>query len=353
MGAFDDRWRAHVILAEHGPLEEELDRRDISYEVIVLDARTRDLARDDLARNGRLRAIGDTARYVVRLRRVLRWRRPSIVHTNSLKAHLYGVAASFGAPWRAVMHVRDRWSPPYIDAATARDLRLIARFGPAAVLANSKDTASTCGVPAVVLPSPVEPGLFALAPPSSSAVLRLAVVGRLAPWKGQDLAIAALEVLVSTRDATLVLVGDALFGEQDYAEALREQVRGAHLDDRVVFAGHVHEVGSVLEDVDVIILSSRSPEPFGNVVVEAMAAGRCVVVPNRGGVTEFVTENGPQGSGFFYDMGDVQSLVSVLERVGSDTALRVTVGANARQVARSFGAASLARTLEDFYDDLV
>jgi glycosyltransferase involved in cell wall biosynthesis len=354
MYALDQRhWRAHVILAEHGPLESELEERGISYEVLALSARTNDLSRDELTKPGRARAVFDTFAYAVALRRRVRHRQPDVVHSNSMKAHVYGTIASFGARWALVMHVRDRWSPPYLSDRLARALRLLARFGPDAVLANSSATAKATGVDATVLASPVESHFFAVESPEFPSTIRLGVLGRLAPWKGQDLVITALGQLPSDVPWHLSVAGDALFGEEDYAEGLREQVRDAGLEDRVSFLGHVENVAGFLEGIDVSILTSRSPEPFGNVVVEAMAAGRTVVVPNQGGVTEFVTEGGPGSNGFFYEMDDADSLARVLRRVMVDPDVRWFVGSNARRSAAQFRVERVAQTLEAFYDDLV
>ena len=353
VSALDDRWRPHVILAEPGPLEQELEARDISFEVVPLAPRTRKLTRDGLKINGRMRTLWDTGLYVARLRARIRTRGPDVVHSNSLKAHVYGAAALFGTRRPLVMHVRDRWAPPYVSDALARRLRSMARWGSDVVLANSGVTAAATGVPTRVLASPVEPAFFAVPPPQPSLVVRVAVIGRLAPWKGQDLALEAVARLAPVVPLHLTVVGDALFGEDEYAEHLRAWVRDRGLEHLVTFVGHLTDIPTFLRDIDVTLLTSRSPEPFGNVVVEAMAAGRVVIVPDRGGVTEFVREDGPRGSGFFYSMDNVDSLVEVLRRVATDEDLRRRVGVNARLGAVPFRAESLAGVLEQLYDDLV
>jgi glycosyltransferase involved in cell wall biosynthesis len=182
--------------------------------------------------------------------------------------------------------------------------------------------------------------------------LRLAVIGRLAPWKGQDLAIEAVAGLPKEIDWQLDIAGDALFGEDEYRDGLPALAERLGVADRVRFLGHVDDVAGLLGDVDVMVLSSRSPEPFGNVVAEAMAAGRVVVVPDRGGVTEYVTEGHASGSGYFYSMGDAASLRDKLVEVASDPRRRVQVGENARLVAASFRVQRLAPVMEQIYDVL-
>jgi glycosyltransferase involved in cell wall biosynthesis len=346
------RWRAHVVLAEHGPLESELATRGISYEVLELASSTRGLSREDVEGAPSGRAVAATLGYSWRLRRLLRRRRPDVVHTNSMKAHVYGVVASAFSRWALVMHVRDRWAPPYLSERTARRLRLLARFGPDALVANSQSTADALPVGAHVVASPLEPRFFAVDAPTYSPTLRLAIIGRLAPWKGQDLAIEAVAALPGEIDWHLDIAGEALFGEDDFARDLRALAGRLGVADRVRFLGHVEDVAQLLGGVDVAILSSRSPEPFGNVVAEAMAAGRVVVVPDRGGVTEFVTEGWSTGSGFFYAMGDATSLRDKLVEVAADPRRRVSVGENARLAAAAFRVQRLAPVMEQIYDVL-
>jgi len=56
---------------------------------------------------------------------------------------------------------------------------------------------------------------------------------RLSPWKGQHVLLEALAHCPS--DVTAILVGDALFGEQDYVKHLHEQVAVLGLEERVRF----------------------------------------------------------------------------------------------------------------------
>ena len=354
VSGFDpSRWHPHVVLAEHGDLEAELERRGISFEVLELPSRTRDLSRDHLSSSGAVGSIVDTIRYAVRVRRTLRQRHVDVVHTNSMKAHVYGSIASFGARWALVMHVRDQWAPPYVSSNVAWALRLMARYGPDAVVANSGDTAISVRVPSHVVPSPLESAFFDVGPINYSPTLRVAVIGRLAPWKGQDLAVRALAALPTSIPWRLSIAGDALFGEHQYRSELEELITSLGVADRVSLLGQVDDVPALLGDVDVCLLTSRSPEPFGNVVTEAMAAGRVVIVPNAGGVTEYVVEEGEFGSGFFFEPDSADSLRAAIVRVAESPELRTKVGENAREVAARFRVDRVAPVVEDLYDKLV
>ena len=352
ISALDDRhWRAHVVLGEDGPLTQELDRRGLSYEVVPMDPATQALSRDELGHH-RGRAVGTTLTYAWRIRRLTRRRQPTIVHTNSMKAHVYGVVASVGAPWRVVLHARDIWAPPYVGDRTARFLRRWATWGPDDVIANSRMTGRSTSVNAAVIPSPVEDVFFDLASPTPTSVVRFGIIGRLAPWKGQDLAIEAASFLRDEPGWSLRVVGGALFGEDDYADELPRQAERLQLTDRVSFAGVVDDVTSELESLDAVILASRSPEPFGNVIAEAMAAGRVVIVPNEGGVTEFVGTDDMQPNGVLFAANDAASLAAAMRFVLHDESRRARMGDAARATAEQFRSREVASVLERLYDDL-
>jgi glycosyltransferase involved in cell wall biosynthesis len=105
------------------------------------------------------------------------------------------------------------------------------------------------------------------------------VFSRLAPWKGQHV---VLQALANIPDLQCIIVGDALFGEQDYARELRELTDNLRLGERVRFLGHRRDVPRLMQAVDVIIHPSVSPEPFGRTLVEAMRAGVPVIATDTG-----------------------------------------------------------------------
>jgi glycosyltransferase involved in cell wall biosynthesis len=115
----------------------------------------------------------------------------------------------------------------------------------------------------------------------------VAVFGRLAPWKGQHIAIKAMRNLPNTH---LLLVGDALFGESDYRRQLEALTVSLDLSDRVHFLGFRDDVGPLMQAADVVVHCSIAPEPFGRVIVEAMLSRRPVVASRAGGAVEIIDD---------------------------------------------------------------
>jgi glycosyltransferase involved in cell wall biosynthesis len=129
----------------------------------------------------------------------------------------------------------------------------------------------------------------------------LGVVAQLSPWKGQDTAIEALELLRSAGvDAHLLLIGSAKFvaratrfDNEAYVARLRRTIADAGLEDRVSWLGERDDVPELIRALDVLLLPSWE-EPFGRALIEAMALGVPIVSTNVGGPVEIV-EQGREG----------------------------------------------------------
>ena len=139
----------HVILAQDGPLLPLLERTGASVEVLSMDERVRDL-RKDRVRPARLPFVAgaQSAIYVFRLARRLRRQRPDLIHTNTLKAALYGGSAARLARIPCIWHIRDRIADDYLPSAAVRIVRTAARLLPTAIITNSRATLESLVGPA-------------------------------------------------------------------------------------------------------------------------------------------------------------------------------------------------------------
>jgi glycosyltransferase involved in cell wall biosynthesis len=122
----------------------------------------------------------------------------------------------------------------------------------------------------------------------------LAQVAQITPWKGQDTAIAALQRIREHHDAHLLIVGDVAFSSRRYDNvgfrmSLDELVERLGLESAVHFLGRRDDVAELIAEIDMLLLPSWD-EPFGLVVLEAMAVGTPVLVSERGGVREYVRD---------------------------------------------------------------
>ncbi|WP_253182137.1 glycosyltransferase family 4 protein [Cellulosimicrobium cellulans] len=231
--------------------------------------------------------------FLWRVTRHVRRLRPDVVHTTSLKADLLGVVPAFVARRPLVWHVHDRVADDYLPGVLVRLVRALARVAPAAVVANSRATAATLPVRASVAypgfaPAQAEGVPDWPAPDGDPVVL---MVGRLSPTKGQVEVVRAMPaVREAVPGARLRVVGAAAFGAADYAAEVRAEVHRLGLDDAVELVGHVADTRAELDRAAVCVHASPVPEPFGQVVVEAMVRGVPVVATRAGGVEEILLE---------------------------------------------------------------
>jgi glycosyltransferase involved in cell wall biosynthesis len=346
---------AHVILAEDGPLVDELRMAGLSVEILSMCARTRQLRKGSIRAGALpLRAVTDTARYSLVLARRLRQLRPDLVHTNSLKAGIYGGVAGRLAGVPVVWHVRDRIDEDYLPRAAVLLVRSLMRRLPAVLIANSRATGATvpAGLVCDVIPSPIEPSAPADPEPDEprgDGPLVVGIVGRLAPWKGQDVFLRAFAEAFAGGPQRAVVVGAPLFGQEEvaYSDGLRALAGELGIGPRVDFRGHRADVASELRELDVLVHASTIAEPFGQVVAEGMAAGLAVLATAAGGPTEIVTDG---VDGLLYPPGDVRALALLLRRVDADAGLRVRLGAAARDRAAAFSPAAVAERVMTAYE---
>ncbi len=341
-----------VILAEDGPLVDRLRETQTSVEVLPLADEARLVRREELRPDGgRLLSAGvAVAGYSARLARRLRALEVDLADANTLKALVYGAPAARLAGVPLVWHVHDRISEDYLPSLAVKGLRGIARFATAGLIANSESTLATVsglGRPVTVVPEPIRHESFrADAGPGRDEPFTVAMVGRIAPWKGQDVFVRAFARAFRHGPERAVVFGAPLFGEHDYERALLDLIADLGLENRLELRGFTGDVAGELERVHALVHASVIPEPFGRVIVEGMAAGLPVVAAAGGGPTEIVTDG---VDGILYPPGDVDELARILRRLASEPALAARLGAAAVERARAFSPEVAAAGTRAFY----
>jgi glycosyltransferase involved in cell wall biosynthesis len=162
--------------------------------------------------------------------------------------------------------------------------------------------------------------------------LVVGIVGRLQPWKGQDRFLAAIADLRERgRDVHgLVVGGDAYELSPEYAAGLERLVPELGLDGFVTMTGQVPDAAPYVELMDVAVNASEE-EPFGIVLIEAMAAGVPVVAVARGGPRDIV-ESGV--SGMLAPSGEPVALADAIEALLADPQRRAAIGAAGQKRCR-------------------
>ena len=160
-------------------------------------------------------------------------------------------------------------------------------------------------------------------------------VGRLRPWKGQDRFLRALaRVRETVPQAWGVIVGGTPFGvKSKYPLQLRRLVDELHLNECVVFTGHLDDVRPALAAIDVFV-HPGDPEPFGLVNIEAMAMSKPVVAFAHGALPEVVVHG---EMGLLVEPGDEESLAcAIITLLGAPHRLANLGQKGRRQVEQCF-----------------
>jgi glycosyltransferase involved in cell wall biosynthesis len=177
------------------------------------------------------------------------------------------------------------------------------------------------------------------------------MVGNVREWKGQHVIVEAVGALDPARQAQLsvLLVGDISEEHRPYAEGLEERMAELGIADRVRFIGRREDVPDLLEAADIALHASTIPEPFGLVVLEAMAHGCAAIAGDAGGPIEMLSAD----TGLLHNHEQPAEMTRHLEVLLDDPALRERLSRNARRRARDFDILEHVRLISDAHRQLL
>jgi glycosyltransferase involved in cell wall biosynthesis len=285
------------------------------------------LASRPLALRGGLRSaaraaagMAGLARDIARLERSLR---PEATVLWGMRTAL--AAAPLPAAVPRIFHHHDLLPGPRIGAAVRR---AAARCD--AVVVNSRAVGATLEPVSYEV---ISPGvdLERFRPTPLPAEARALTLGAIVPWKRPELALEAVALAAATLgDLRLVLAGAPLdAGNRDdglLMAQLRDRAAREDLRHRVDLVGPIPDARAALSEAS-CLLHAADAEPFGLVLVEAMACGRPVVAARAGGPADIVVDG---VTGRLFTPGDPNAAAAALVDVLSDPARTASLGAAAR-----------------------
>jgi len=324
-----------VIFTESGPMVAQV--AGLGIETHVIEA-------------GRLRQVHRFVLTVLRIAALLRQMQAEAVFSWMSKSHLYG------SPAAGLAHTPALWYQLGMPSTASR-LEMAATLLPArGILACSIAGARAQArmLPprplAVVypgvelerfaptrLPTPAEARRRLGLPPEGPLI---GIVGRLQRWKGIHVLIEAMpQVLQRYPDAHCVVVGGKHALEADYAPYLERRVAELGLTQAVIMAGLQSNIPEWMQAMDVFVHASDR-EPFGIVIIEAMALGKPVIAGNAGGPTEIITHG---VHGLLTPFGDADALAAAVLCYLDNSDLAQRLGQAAHERALEFSTQQYAR----------
>jgi glycosyltransferase involved in cell wall biosynthesis len=354
-----------IVLFSDGPLKDKLLEQGVEVHVLALSEQVLGARKDALGAGTlmKLKQVIGTLVYTWRLAGFIESLRPDLVHTNSLKSDVVGGIASRLARVPVVWHVRDRIDSDYLPPSVVRVFRRLCRVIPDRVIANSAATLRTLKMDDVT--SPGEPPRAVVVhdgtqPPAQPANSRAPVsrdgpvvlVGRISRWKGQDVFIrAAAQVRKKFPDARFQIVGSALFGEEAFEQEIRRLAQDLGLNSCVEFTGFRSDVEQVIAQSRFLVHASTMGEPFGQVIIEAMAAGKPVVATQGGGVPEIVIDG---VTGLLVPMGNATCMADAMAKLLANPQGASEMGqAGRQQVLDHFTIEHTARKMERVFEEII
>lgn len=179
-------------------------------------------------------------------------------------------------------------------------------------------------------------------------------VGRISIEKGVEHFIKGALLLRDIKNIRFFVIGEiAKKGERKtYADAVMEMAKP--LGNKITFTGVFppSKIHLLYLAGDVIVLPSIFNESFSMVTIEAMASGLPVVVTNKGGVKEYITDG---VNGLFINEPCLEdAIVNKIELIMSDTKLKSELGRAGREtVEQRFSWNRIASDVENLYNILI
>ncbi len=359
-------WPLQVILPGRGPLLDQAEAAGADCIVVPMPsslARLGEFGAGSAALAARLVPVAlALPGYLHRLRAVITAGRPSILHSNGFKAHISGVRAAGAA--KVIWHMHE-----YIGARRVTRL-LLARHqrGVSAMLANSTSVAADVtaalrpSVPVHVVHNAVDLRVFtpdgpvedldrrAGLAPAAATVVRVGLLATFARWKGHEVFLRALAAIPGDVPVRGYVIGGSMYdtaGSEHTMDELQALAARLGLGGGVGFTGFLPPAPA-MRALDVVVHASMRPEPFGLVIAEAMACGRCVITSASGGAAELVNDG---EDALTHVPGDAASLSACITRVARDPLLRRELGTRARASAcRRFDSDRFAREVVAVYE---
>lgn len=176
------------------------------------------------------------------------------------------------------------------------------------------------------------------------------MAGRINRWKGQKLFVDAAEIVHKSHPNVIFkIAGDAYRGEEHLNSELKEYIIKKNLINSIELMGQVEDMNSFYQSLDIFVLPSIQPEPFGLVIIEAMEHKLPVIATNHGGPKEIITDG---KNGFLVEFNNCYEMASRIIELIEDNSLREKISLSGFEKKREmFSVDKMVKEIENVFNE--
>ena len=300
------------------------------------------------------------------LLRLLRRKQIKLIHSTT-SAVLAGPMIAFLTGTPLVVHIQEillrpqlirRWIHAIIRH-TARKIICISDSVRDHFLKDQPDAAGITQVVRNCIPLPASPNRTAQEIRNELGIdVKVPVIGmvaRVAPWKGQEVLVQAAAIIRSKGiHCRFVAIGGVFHNERthlDHLDRIRRLIQSLDLEEMVKIVEYRKDARELIAAFDIFVLPSTQPEPFGLVILEAMAVGKPVIATAQGGPTEIVLEG---ETGVLIPPADPQALAVAIQALLENPVEARRLGeAGRKRMLEQFEMSQYLQQIEEVYADLL
>ena len=354
-----DKFNITVILPDDGPLVDKINSFD-NVEVIINELAV--LRRKNLSLSGMSKYFIELMRSIKFINNLIKEKSIDIVYTNTSVIFVGGISAKI-CKVKSVWHIREIIKSKYERFIVSKIVNIFSDY----IIANSKATAEAISknkdkVKVVYNAIDIEKNSdlkgidefykeVAATIVKSNNKIKIGMAGRINRWKGQKLFVDMAKLVSEENDnVEFLIAGDVYKGEDYILDDLKGYILESGVKDKIGLLGQVDNMSNFYKKLDIFVLPSIQPEPFGLVVIEAMNNKLPVVATNHGGPVEIIDNN---IDGFLVDYKDAREMAQVVNKLIKDKELRNYISANAeKKVKKKFNVSryvdEISYILEEF-----
>jgi glycosyltransferase involved in cell wall biosynthesis len=342
-----------VVCPSKGELTEKLRAINVEIEIIK---------QPSFLNNNFFKLSWQFGNTIKEIRKVVKKRNIDLIHANSIRSSIYSAFAVIGKEIPTISHIR------VTDFGTNKVYELIAakllNFNDKIIVVSEAVKQKLLNLNTkldkkiVKIYNGIDLSEFDLS--SCYKVLRneygfsendilVGMVGRFAPWKGHRYFIDAASK-INNKNTKFIIVGDVVFEKnKEYKNEMINLSINLGISKKIIFTGYRSDIPDIMSDLDIFVLPSDE-EPFGRVVIEAMAAKTPVIATKLGGPLEIIDS----GSGILVEPKNSNALAKEINNLINSKQKRVDIGLKARErVENMFSLESHINEIQKFYLKLI